>query len=187
MFGHSSLWIGTREIRRVVYTTRALILSNLGIRAQRSGPDDLLLHLARRNDPLGRTPTLYPIDERRDRVRQVRPDPSSTVKDAWHHEQPKEVVRARSHGLAHLLIVTDSHQRVEHRIRPTDVHDDLATAGTKTAQIGLRRVEQRANGVEFLAVAVGVERPPVDRRARRHHVFEEALHTPCAYRCLHFA
>jgi hypothetical protein len=62
------------------------------------------------------------------------------VEHARQHEQTEKVGSPASHLLNHFFVILDAHQRIQLRISPPEVHQQLSTVALERAQINVRRI-----------------------------------------------
>jgi len=121
-----------REARCVVYTPGSFVPGDLWIGTQRSRADHFAACDSRRNDRLGRVSRLHPSNKRRQHVEGAGSDAAAAMKHTWHHEQAVEVLRSGPQCLHDAFVVPDTHQRVQRRVGPSEVADDLAASGSES-------------------------------------------------------
>src|SRR5262245_59907952 len=176
-FSRSFLLVFANEALRVVGVSVPLVLRNLRVGAQRSRPDNFPVAALRGPNLFWRDALLDPLDQRGQKVALIRTDPAAAMGHPRNHKQPEEVRGRRPEARAHLLVIINTHQRIQRRIGPAEIHDDLPATRLEAGQIGILRVEDATDRLKLRDVSLDVERLEVVIwiRLRKSEKAEEAL------------
>src|SRR5262249_22926612 len=147
------------EICSVIDTAFPDVLRLLRIRTKRTRAVDHFSYPVRGDDSLGRHPVLDPVLQRCQQIERVwaRSRPRAMVY-AWRHEKPQELVGIVAEALDDFLVVRHRAQRGEGGISPALPHDELATGGFESGQVGIGGINENARGSEQRRVSVEIER-----------------------------
>src|SRR5215471_18444984 len=144
------------EVRRLVDAPLPGVPRNLRIGTQRARAARYLATQC--DDALGRDALFHPLLERGERIEGVRASTATAVPHPGRHEEAEEFPRRLRRVLSrHALQVVDAVLRVDARIVPAVVHDQLAAERSELAQVWVGRVDDRPEGVGGRDVLIEVE------------------------------
>src|SRR5215510_12062725 len=176
-FSRSFLLIFANEALRVVRGPGPFILRDLRIRAQRPGSDNLSVTALRGPNLFWRDTLLDPLDQRGQKVALIRTDPAAAMGHPRNHKQPEEFRGRWPEARAHLLVIIDAHQRIQRRVGPAEIHNDLPAARFEAAEIRILRVEDVADRLKPRKIGFEIERLEVviGIGLRKSEIAKEAL------------
>ena len=99
------------------------------------------------------------------------------MKHSGHHEESEEIAGGRPHSRGNLLIILDAHSRIQPRVSPAEVHDDLAPMLLVPRKVRIRRVQHLVDPDYACGIFVEIETGEIvfGIRFGKGHVPKEAF------------